>query len=70
MNGIENWFVLTNIFGNDFSFIESKVEYLRNEIFAGRISLDFIINCNVKNPPSKWSKWDNVYVKIDFFWSK
>lgn len=66
-NGIENGFILTNIFGDDFNFVNSEVEYSRSEIMAGRMSLDIIVNQNVKYPPNKWKEWEKVYVKINFF---
>ena len=66
-NGIENGFILTNIFGDDFNSVNSEVEYSRSEIMAGRMSLDIIVNQNVKYPPNKWKEWEKVYVKIDFW---
>lgn len=67
IDDMENWFVLTNIYGDDFEFENSEVEYSRSEIMASRMSLDIIVSKEVKYPPNKWKKWEKVYVKIDFF---
>ena len=66
MHGIVNWFVLSNIFGNDFQFTNALIEYVRSEPLSGDISMEFVISNKVINPPAKWKQWDKVYVKIDF----
>ncbi|MDE7121705.1 MAG: hypothetical protein K2O42_06045 [Oscillospiraceae bacterium] len=66
MDGIVNWFVLSNIFGSDFQFINATIEYVRSEPLSGDIYLEFVVSNKVINPPSKWKQWDKVYVKIDF----
>ena len=70
MHGIVNWFVLSNIFGNDFQFTNALIEYVRSEPLAGDISMEFVIGSKVINPPAKWKQWDKVYVKIDFSFVK
>ncbi len=70
MNGIVNWCVLTNIFGNDFNFMEASIEYIRSEPLNGSIYIDFVVNSKVINPPKRWKHWDKVYVKIDFAFVK
>ena len=67
MIGIDNWFVLNNIFGDDFSLSNSILDVVNFSAIGGRLSLDIIVNCKVENPPRKWEKWDRVYVKLDFF---
>lgn len=37
MHGIVNWFVLSNIFGNDFQFTDALIEYVRSEPLSGNI---------------------------------
>lgn len=66
MDGIVNWFAVSNIFGNDFQFTDAMIEYVRSEPLTGNISIEFITSDKVIHPPSKWKKWDKVYVKIDF----
>lgn len=66
MHGIVNWFVLSNIFGNDFQFTDALIEYVRSEPLSGNIYIEFVISNKVINPPARWKQWDKVYVKIDF----
>ena len=66
MHGIVNWFVLSNIFGNDFQFTNALIEYVRSEPLSGDIYIELVISNKVINPPAKWKQWDKVYVKIDF----
>ncbi len=70
MNGIVNWNVLSNIFGNDFEFTDALIDYIRAEPLGGDISIDLVMSKKVINPPAKWKKWDKVYVKIDFSFVK
>lgn len=70
MNGIVNWNVLTNIFGNDFNFTDASIEYIRSEPLGGSVYIDFVVNSKVVNPPTRWKYWDKIYVKIDFAFVK
>lgn len=67
MNGIENWFVLTDIFGDDFSFVNSQIECINSQPFAGNVWFDIIVGNEVKKPPKKWNKWEKVHLCINFF---
>lgn len=67
MKGIENWFVLEKIFGENIVLTDSTIENSILDVIAGRMSLDIIVGCEVKSPPAKWKNWEKVYLKIDFF---
>lgn len=67
MKGIENWFALEKIFGEDITLTDSMIENSILDAIAGKMSLDIIVGHKVKNPPAKWKKWEKVYLKIDFF---
>ncbi len=70
MNGIVNWTVLTNIFGDDFNFKDASIEYIKGEPLGRSVYIDFIVNSKVINPPTRWKHWDNICVKIDFAFVK
>ncbi|MCM1539589.1 MAG: immunity 50 family protein [bacterium] len=67
MKGIENWFALEKIFGEDVTLSDSIIENAILDAIGGKMSLEMIVDCEVKNPPSKWTAWEKVYLKIDFF---
>lgn len=67
MKGIENWFALEKIFGDDITMTDSIIENSILDAIGGKMSLEIIFNCEVKNPPVKWKKWEKIYLKIDFF---
>lgn len=66
MDGVENWFVLTNIFGKNFSFVQSQIDLVSSDLLSGRMDIDFIVDYPVKYPPAKWENWDKVYIRIYF----
>ena len=66
MNGIINWNVLTNIFGDDFNFTDASIKYIKSEPLDGTVYIDFVVNSKVINPPKRWKHWDKIYVKIYF----
>lgn len=66
MRGIENWFVLSEIFGDDFQFMGAEIEQIIDEPLGGTLSIGFIIDDPVLNPPKKWEHWDKVYVRLYF----
>ena len=67
MKGIENWFALQKIFGEDITLADSMIENSILDAIAGKMSLDIVVSHEVKNPPIKWEEWEKVYLKIDFF---
>lgn len=67
MKGIDNWFALEKIFGEDITLSDSMIENSTLDAIGGRMSLDIIVSREVKNPPVKWETWEKVYLKIDFF---
>lgn len=67
MKGIENWFALQKIFGEDITLADSMIENSILDAIAGKMSLDIVVSHEVKNPPIKWKEWEKVYLKIDFF---
>lgn len=56
MNGVENWFVLTDIFGDDFTFENTEVECINCSSFVSDVQFDIVISKEVKNPPKKWRR--------------
>lgn len=66
MKGIENWFALEKIFGEDVTLSDSIIENAILDAIGGKMSLEMIVDCEVKSPPSKWTAWEKVYLKIDF----
>lgn len=70
MNGIVNWYVLSNIFGDDFQFTGALIDYIRSEPVGGEVYIEFIVGNKAINPPARWKHWDKVYVKIDFSFVK
>lgn len=67
VKGIENWFALEKIFGEDITLSDSVIENSILDAIAGRMSLDIVVSHAVKNPPIKWKEWEKVYLKINFF---
>ncbi len=67
MEIIYNCFVLYDIFGDDFNFISSEIDCIRSETFAGRLSMDIITDHDVKKPSPRWTKWERICVRLDFF---
>ena len=67
MKGIDNWFAIENIFGDNITFSNATIKNAKYDLLSGTITIDIILDCEVKNPPAKWGKWDKVYIKVDFF---
>lgn len=67
MNGIDNWFILNNIFGNNFSLIGTWIDNIRSTPLDGRLTIDFITENEVINPSPRWKKWDKIYITLDVF---
>lgn len=67
MNGIYNWFVLNNIFGDNFSLNGSQVCNMKSTALDGRLSVDFVTVQKVINPSPRWKEWNEIYIKLDFF---
>lgn len=67
MNGIYNWFVLDNIFGDNFSLKGSQVYNMKSTPFDGRLSVDFITVQKVITPSPRWKEWNEIYIRLDFF---
>lgn len=57
MKGIENWFALEKIFGEDITLSSSMIENSILDAIAGKMSLDIVVSHEVKNPPIKWKEW-------------
>ena len=70
MKGIINWFVLSNIFGDDFQLKGALIDNIKVEPLGGNLYIEFIIDNKVITPPKRWKHWDKVYLKIDFFFVK
>lgn len=69
-NGITNWNVLTNIFGDDFPFTDAVIDNLKIMPLDRTVSIGFITNCKVLHPPAKRERWDKVCICIDFAFVK
>lgn len=67
MNGIYNWFVLNNIFGDNFSLNGSQVCNMKSTPFDGRLSIDIVTVQKVINPSPRWKEWNKIYIGLDFF---
>lgn len=67
MNGIYNWFVLNNIFGDNFSLNGSQVCNMKSTPFDGRLSIDIVTVQKVINPSPRWKEWNEIYIGFDFF---
>lgn len=67
MNGIYNWFVLNNIFGDNFSLNGSQVCNMKSTPFDGRLSIDIVTVQKVINPSPRWKEWNEIYIGLDFF---
>lgn len=70
MKGIINWYVLSNIFGDDFQLTGALIDNIIDEPLGGNLHIEFIIDNKVTTPPNRWKHWDKVYLKIDFSFVK
>lgn len=67
MIGIDNDFILKNIFEVDNVFNTSKIYNINWQYSSERMELELIVNNMVKNPPKKWREWNEIYMRIDFW---
>lgn len=69
-NGITNWNILTNIFGDNFQFTDAVIDNLKTIPLDRTVSIGFITDRQVLHPPAKWERWDKVCICIDFAFVK
>lgn len=67
MKGIENWFAVERIFGENITLYHAVIKNSIYNLLDGSVTMDIFLSCEVKNPPAKWKKWDKVYLKVNFF---
>ena len=67
MIGFDNWFVVEEIFGQEFSFSDAEIVNVVVNGLSGELVLELQVSDLVRKPPKKWEKWDLVYIKISFF---
>ncbi len=65
--GIDNEFILNNIFGDNDIFKNAQLINLNWQLSDERMEISIKTPCKVLVPPKKWTEWDYVYIKIDFF---
>ena len=54
MTGFDNWLVVENIFGTDFSFFNAEIVNVIANGLAGTMTLELVVKDLVKVPPKKW----------------
>lgn len=67
MLGFDNWFVIQNMYGEDFSFLNAEIYNLKADGLCGTLELEVEAGETVKCPPKRWKKWDKTYITIEFF---
>ena len=67
MHGAENWFVLETIFGEDFGFQGAELDNMIVYPLGGSVFLEWIVSRPAVHPPEKWTAYEKIYVKTDFY---
>ena len=67
LTGIDNSFVLNDIFGMADIFKGAEIKNINWKFADSRIELEIQTSCKVINPPSKWNKWDCIYLRIALY---
>ncbi|GAE90888.1 Imm50 family immunity protein [Acetivibrio straminisolvens] len=65
--GIDNAFVLENIFGNIDIFKGAEITNISWQLITARMEICIETQSKVLNPPKKWEKWDKVYIRLEIF---
>lgn len=67
MIGFDNWFVIQNIYGEEFSFQNAEILNLKADGLCRTLNLEIEVDNTVKHPPKRWKRWDKTYITIEFF---
>ena len=67
MLGIENWFVLEQIFGETFDLQGELLDNMTVHPLGGSVFLEWIVSKPVLHAPKRWHTYEKVYISLDLF---